>query len=219
VDWLLVGLGNPGPEYALHRHNVGFMALQRIAERHGFGSVKTRFKGMTVEGRIAGQRILALKPTTFMNRSGDAVAEAVQFYKIPPARVIVLYDELDLAPGKVKVKRGGGAAGHNGIRSIDAAISSDFWRVRIGIGHPGHKDLVHGYVLHAFAKADKDWLDPTLDAIADEFGALVEGQSELFMTKVAARLTPQRPAGTKVDRPDGAKAGKADGSKVSKEAN
>jgi PTH1 family peptidyl-tRNA hydrolase len=200
MDWLLVGLGNPGPEYAQHRHNVGFMALQRIAERHGFGSVKTRFKGMTVEGRIAGQKILALKPTTFMNRSGDAVAEAVQFYKIPPARVIVLYDELDLAPGKVKVKRGGGAAGHNGIRSIDAAIGPDFWRVRIGIGHPGHKDLVHGYVLHNFAKADKDWLDPMLDAMAEEFGAMAEGQSELFMTKVAARLTPQRPNGTKVSK-------------------
>ena len=198
MDALLVGLGNPGAEFAQHRHNVGFMALQRIAERHGFGTVKSRFKGMTVEGRIAGKKVLALKPTTFMNRSGDAVAEAVQFYKVPPGRVIVLYDELDLAPGKMKVKLGGGAAGHNGIRSIDGAIGPDFWRVRIGIGHPGHKDLVHGYVLHAFAKADKDWLDPMLDAIADEIGAMIDGQSELFMTKVAARLTPQRPSGTKV---------------------
>jgi PTH1 family peptidyl-tRNA hydrolase len=206
MDALLVGLGNPGPEYAQHRHNVGFMALQRIAERHGFGTVKSRFKGMTVEGRIAGQKVLALKPTTFMNRSGDAVAEAVKFFKIPPARVIVLYDELDLAPGKMKVKLGGGAAGHNGIRSIDGAIGPDFWRVRIGIGHPGHKDLVHNYVLHAFAKADKDWLDPMLDAISDEIGAMLDGQSELFMTKVAARLTPQRPSGTKVAKDGGAKA-------------
>jgi len=174
------------------------MALQRIAERHGFGTAKSRFKGMTVEGRIAGKKVLALKPTTFMNRSGDAVAEAAQFYKVPPGRIIVLYDELDLAPGKMKVKLGGGAAGHNGIRSIDGAIGPDFWRVRIGIGHPGHKDLVHGYVLHAFAKSDKDWLDPMLDAIADEIGAMIDGQSELFMTKVAAKLTPQRPSGTKV---------------------
>ncbi len=174
------------------------MALQRIAERHGFGTAKNRFKGMTVEGRIAGKKILALKPTTFMNRSGDAVAEAAQFYKVPPNRIIVLYDELDIAPGKMKVKLGGGAAGHNGIRSIDGAIGPSFWRVRIGIGHPGHKELVHGYVLHAFAKADKDWLDPMLDAIADEIGLMVDGQGELFMTKVAARLTPQRPSGTKV---------------------
>ncbi len=200
MDAILVGLGNPGPEFAQHRHNVGFMALQRIAERHGFGTAKSRFKGMTVEGRIAGKKILALKPTTFMNRSGDAVAEAAQFYKVPPNRIIVLYDELDIAPGKMKAKLGGGAAGHNGIRSIDGAIGPSFWRVRIGIGHPGHKELVHGYVLHAFAKADKDWLDPMLDAIADEIGLMVDGQGELFMTKVAARLTPQRPSGTKVDK-------------------
>jgi PTH1 family peptidyl-tRNA hydrolase len=198
MDALLVGLGNPGPEFAQHRHNVGFMALQRIAERHGFGTAKSRFKGITVEGRIAGKKILALKPTTFMNRSGDSVAEAAQFYKVPPNRIIVLYDELDIAPGKMKAKLGGGAAGHNGIRSIDGAIGPSFWRVRIGIGHPGHKELVHGYVLHAFAKSDRDWLDPMLDAIADEIGLMVDGQGELFMTKVAARLTPQRPSGTKV---------------------
>jgi PTH1 family peptidyl-tRNA hydrolase len=198
LDAILVGLGNPGPEFAQHRHNVGFMALQRIAERHGFGTAKSRFKGMTVEGRIQGKKILALKPTTFMNRSGDAVAEAAQFYKVPPNRIIVLYDELDIAPGKMKAKLGGGAAGHNGIRSIDGAIGPSFWRVRIGIGHPGHKELVHGYVLHAFAKADKDWLDPMLDAISDEIGLMLDGQGELFMTKVAARLTPQRPSGTKV---------------------
>jgi PTH1 family peptidyl-tRNA hydrolase len=198
MDALLVGLGNPGPEFAQHRHNVGVMALQRIAERHGFGTAKSRFKGITVEGRIAGKKILALKPTTFMNRSGDSVAEAAQFYKVPPNRIIVLYDELDIAPGKMKAKLGGGAAGHNGIRSIDGAIGPSFWRVRIGIGHPGHKELVHGYVLHAFAKSDRDWLDPMLDAIADEIGLMVDGQGELFMTKVAARLTPQRPSGTKV---------------------
>ena len=200
MDALLVGLGNPGPEYALHRHNVGFMALERIASRHGFGSLKSRFKGLTAEGRIGSAKILGLKPTTYMNRSGDAVAEAVQFYKLKPEQVIVLYDELDLAPGKMKVKKGGGSAGHNGIRSIDAAIGPDFWRVRIGIGHPGVKELVHGYVLHGFAKADKEWLDPLLDAMADEFAAMAEGKPELFMTKVAAKLVPQRPAGTKVSK-------------------
>jgi PTH1 family peptidyl-tRNA hydrolase len=132
-----------------------------------------------------------------MNSSGDAVAEAIRFYKLPPERVIVLYDEIDLAPGKLKVKFGGGAAGHNGIRSIDAAIGPDFWRVRIGVGHPGHKDLVHGYVLHAFAKADHDWLDPLLDAVGDEIETMIDGKSELFMTRVAGHLKPQRPNGTK----------------------
>jgi len=196
MDALLVGLGNPGPEYATHRHNAGFMALERIVARQGFGPAKSRFRGMTAEGRMGESKVLALKPTTYMNRSGEAVAEAMQFYKLQPQQVIVLYDELDLAPGKLKVKRGGGAAGHNGIRSIDAAIGPDFWRVRIGIGHPGHKDLVHGYVLHSFAKAERDWLDPLLDAIADEIGVMVEGKSELFMTRVAAKLAPP-----KADRP------------------
>ena len=163
---------------------------------------------MTAEGRIGSSKVLGLKPTTYMNRSGDAVAEALQFYKLQPSQVIVLYDEIDLGPGKLKVKKGGGAAGHNGIRSIDAAIGPDFWRVRIGVGHPGHKELVHGFVLHAFSKADRDWLDPLLDGIADEIGVMVDGKSELFMTRVAARLTPQRPPGTKV----------SPGTKVTKEA-
>ncbi len=193
MDALLVGLGNPGPEYALHRHNVGFMAVERIAARFNFGPARSRFRGLVAEGRVGEAKLLALKPATFMNRSGEAVAEAIQFYKLPPERVIVLYDEIDLAPGKLKVKRGGGAAGHNGIRSIDAAIGPDFWRVRIGVGHPGHKDLVHGYVLHAFAKADRDWLDPLLEAIADEIETMIQGKSELFMTRVAARLAPPRP--------------------------
>jgi PTH1 family peptidyl-tRNA hydrolase len=193
LDALLVGLGNPGPEYALHRHNVGFMALERVASRYSFGSPKSRFRGLTAEGRIGSSKVLGLKPTTYMNRSGDAVAEALQFYKLQPSQVIVLYDEIDLAPGKLKVKKGGGAAGHNGIRSIDAAIGPDFWRVRIGVGHPGHKELVHGFVLHAFPKADRDWLDPLLDGIADEMEVMVEGKSELFMTRVAARLAPPKP--------------------------
>jgi len=198
VDAILVGLGNPGPDYASHRHNVGFMALDRIVARHGFGQPKARFRAIAFEGRIGQAKVLGLRPTTYMNNSGDAVAEAVRFYKLPPERVIVLYDELDLAPGKMRVKLGGGTAGHNGIRSVDAAIGPDFWRVRIGIGHPGHKDLVHGYVLHAFAKSDREWLDPLLDAIADEIGLMIEGQGELFMTRVAAHLKPQRPNGTKL---------------------
>jgi len=190
---LIVGLGNPGPDYAGHRHNVGFMALEAIARRHGFANPKNRFQGIIAEGRIAGRKVLGLKPLTYMNRSGDAVVAAAQFYKVAPSDIIVLYDEIDLAPGKMRVKQGGGAAGHNGIRSIDRAIGPDFWRVRIGVGHPGHKDLVHGYVLHDFAKADRAWLDPLLDGVADEIGALIEGQPELFMTRVAARLTPPKP--------------------------
>jgi len=191
---LLVGLGNPGPEYAGNRHNVGFMALEAIAKRHGFANPKTRFQGITAEGRIAGTKVLGLKPKTYMNRSGDAVAAAVQFYKLAPKDVIVLYDEIDLAPSKIRVKQGGGAAGHNGIRSITGAIGPDFWRVRIGIGHPGNKDAVHGYVLHDFAKVERVWLDPMLDAIAEEIGLVVEGKPELFMTRVAERFAPPRPA-------------------------
>jgi PTH1 family peptidyl-tRNA hydrolase len=190
MDALLVGLGNPGPDYAPHRHNVGFMALDRIAARHNFSAAKSRFRAVTLEGRIGASKVLGIKPTTYMNNSGEAVAEAAQFYKLPPERVIVLYDELDLAPGKMKAKKGGGAAGHNGIRSIDAAIGPDFWRVRIGIGHPGRKEAVLGYVLHAFAKSDRVWLDPMLDAIADDIETMIAGQNELFMTKVAARLNP-----------------------------
>jgi PTH1 family peptidyl-tRNA hydrolase len=201
MDALLVGLGNPGPDYGQHRHNVGFMALDRIAARHGFGAPRPRFRAMAAEGRIGAFKVLGLKPTTFMNSSGDAVAEAVQFYKLPPERVIVVYDELDLAPGKMKVKKGGGAAGHNGIRSIDAAIGPDFWRVRIGIGHPGRKEAVLGYVLHAFAKTDRDWLDPLLDTIADDIETMVAGQGELFMTKVAAHLAPPRPAAKPAPKP------------------
>ena len=189
---LLVGLGNPGAEYAGNRHNVGFMALEAIAKRHGFANPKKRFQGITAEGRIAGRKVLGLKPLTYMNRSGDAVAAAAQFYKVAPADVIVLYDEIDLAPAKIRVKQGGGAAGHNGIRSIDQAIGPDFWRVRIGVGHPGHKDLVHGHVLHDFAKADREWLEPLLDAIADEVDALIDAKPELFMTRVAARIAPPK---------------------------
>ena len=190
---LLVGLGNPGPRYAHNRHNVGFMAVDEIVRRHGFGSWRGRFQGRVAEGRIGGDKLLALEPETYMNESGRAVGEALRFYKLEPEDVIVIYDEIDLKPGKVKVKRGGGAGGHNGIRSIDQHIGRDYWRVRIGVGHPGEKDLVHGHVLNDFAKADQAWLDKLLDAVARELPLLIDGDDKGFMSKVNQVLVPPRP--------------------------
>ena len=190
---LLVGLGNPGPRYADNRHNIGFMALDEIVRRHGFGPWRRRFQGQIAEGRIGGERLLALKPETFMNESGRAVGEAARFYKIAPEDVIVLYDEIDLAPGKLRVKRGGGAGGHNGIRSIDAHLGKDYWRVRLGVGHPGHKDRVHGHVLRDFAKADRDWLQALLDAVARELPRLIAGDDGGFMSRVAFLTAPPEP--------------------------
>ena len=160
---LLVGLGNPGASYAYNRHNIGFMALERIAKSFAFGPWRARFQGHACEGEIEGARVVALKPGTFMNLSGQAVGEISRFYKIEPADVTVLHDELELAAGRLKIKQGGGNAGHNGLKSIDAHIGVDYWRVRLGIGHPGDKNLVSGYVLQDFAKADAVWLDPFLD--------------------------------------------------------
>jgi peptidyl-tRNA hydrolase, PTH1 family len=185
---LIVGLGNPGTQYARHRHNVGFLALDRIADRLRLGGWRKRFQGETVECEIAGHRCILLKPQTFMNESGRAVGEAARFLKIEPDDVIVLHDELDLVPGKLKVKAGGGNAGHNGLRSTSQHIGNEFVRLRIGIGHPGHKDLVHGHVLHDFARQDEAWLDPLLDAIADALPHLVLGDQGRFMTEFA-RLT------------------------------
>jgi peptidyl-tRNA hydrolase, PTH1 family len=185
---LIVGLGNPGGQYARHRHNVGFLALDRIADRQRLGNWRKRFQGETAEGEIAGNRCILLKPLTFMNESGRAIGEAVRFLKIEPDDVIVLHDELDLVPGKLKVKTGGGSAGHNGLRSTTQHIGNEYVRLRIGIGHPGHKDLVHGHVLHDFARVDDVWLDPVLDAIADAVPHLVLGDPGRFMTEVA-RLT------------------------------
>ncbi|KAB2851756.1 MAG: aminoacyl-tRNA hydrolase [Hyphomicrobiaceae bacterium] len=182
---LFVGLGNPGAEYVRHRHNVGFMALQRIADRHGLGPWRKRFHGLACEGMIAGRRAMLLQPQTFMNDSGRSVGEAQRYLKIAEADVVVFHDELDLAPGKIKVKTGGGNAGHNGLRSISAHIGNEYARVRIGIGHPGSKELVHGYVLHDFAKDDAAWLDPLLDAIADAAGRLAGGDEARFLTDVA----------------------------------
>jgi peptidyl-tRNA hydrolase, PTH1 family len=185
---LWAGLGNPGPRYAMHRHNVGYMAVDTIAEVHGFGSVQTRFQGWLQEGRIAGEKVLLLKPATFMNESGRAVAEAMRFYKLEMTALTVFHDELDLAPFKVKVKQGGGTAGHNGLRSIDQHLGPDFRRVRLGIGHPGHKDRVTGYVLGNYAKAELDGLAAMLGAVAAEAEWLAKGDGARFMNDVALRL-------------------------------
>jgi PTH1 family peptidyl-tRNA hydrolase len=185
---LWVGLGNPEPGMAANRHNIGFMALDVIATRHGFSPWRRRFKGVTAEGSIAGTKILALKPLTYMNLSGESVQEAASFYKLPADAIIAFHDELDLAPGKMRVKKGGGAAGHNGLRSMDRMLGTpDYWRVRLGIGHPGHKDRVLGYVLGNFGAEDKPWLIPLLDAVADEAGLLAQGKHPDFMSKVAAQ--------------------------------
>ena len=184
---LWVGLGNPGPAYAGHRHNVGFMAVDRLAEVHSFDPWRARFAGLTADGRIGVDKLLLLKPQTFMNESGQSVRRAVDFFKLTPPDVTVFYDELDLAPGRVKVKTGGGAAGHNGIRSIAAHIGPEFHRVRLGIGHPGHKDRVTGHVLGDFAKTDREWVADMLDAVAGEAGWLANGDPERFMSEVARR--------------------------------
>lgn len=191
--WLLVGLGNPGAEYARQRHNIGFLALDTIAERFHLGPFRQRFKGLVAEGRIDSATVLLLKPQTYMNLSGESVAAAARFYRIEPDRIVVFHDELDLVPGKVRTKLGGGTAGHNGLRSIDAHLGPDFRRVRMGIGHPGHRDLVHGYVLHDFAKADRDWLVKLLDAVADAVPFLLQSDEAGFMNRVALLTQPERP--------------------------
>jgi len=183
-----VGLGNPGPQYALHRHNVGFMVMDTLAEVHGFGPVQKKFQGWVQEGRIGGQKVLLLKPATFMNESGRAVGEALRFYKLGTDALTVFHDELDLAPFKVKVRVGGGLAGHNGLRSIDQHLGPDFRRVRIGIGHPGHKDRVTGHVLGNYAKAEMDDLADMLGGIAAEAEWLAKGDDARFMSDLALRL-------------------------------
>jgi PTH1 family peptidyl-tRNA hydrolase len=182
------GLGNPGAQYALHRHNVGFMAVDAIAEVHDFGPWQKKFRALVSEGRIAGHKILLLKPQTFMNDSGDAVQQALKFYKLDAGALTAVHDELDLAPFKVKVRTGGGLAGHNGLRSIDASLGPDFRRVRIGIGHPGHKDRVTPHVLGNYAKSEMEPLSDLLGAIAAEADWLADGEDVRFMSEVARRL-------------------------------
>ena len=185
---LWVGLGNPGTNYALNRHNVGFMAVDAIAESWRFGPVQKKFQGWLRDGRIGSERVILLKPATFMNESGRAVGEAMRFYKLEMDALTVFHDELDLAPFKVKVKQGGGTAGHNGLRSIDSHLGADFRRVRLGIGHPGHKDRVTGYVLGNYAKAEMDPLADMLGALAAEAEWLAKGDDARFMNDVALRL-------------------------------
>jgi PTH1 family peptidyl-tRNA hydrolase len=187
---LIVGLGNPGSRHARNRHNIGFMAAEAIARRYGFAAPRSRFKGELAEGVIAGERRLLLLPQTFMNLSGEAVLAAMSFYRIAPADIVVIHDELDLRPGKVRVKRGGGNAGHNGLRSIDAMIGPDYWRIRIGIGHPGVKELVHPYVLQNFPQEEaRLWVAPLVEAVAEALPVLLGGAPDAFMSEVA-RLSP-----------------------------
>lgn len=187
---LLVGLGNPGKQYAFNRHNIGFLAVDALAEHYKFSPWRARFQGVAAEGEIAGQKILALKPGTYMNLSGQSVGEAARFYKLAPSDVTVIYDEIELVPGKVKVKQGGGAAGHNGIRSIDEHLGADYWRVRLGVGRPVAKDNVKGHVLENFAKSDMDWLGPLLNAVCEAAPLLVGGDENKFMTRIALAMNP-----------------------------
>jgi PTH1 family peptidyl-tRNA hydrolase len=188
---LWVGLGNPEPGMARNRHNIGVMALDVIAIRHGFSPWRRRFKGLTAEGTVGNEKILALKPLTYMNASGEAVQAASAFYKLPPDAITAFHDELDLAPGKMRAKFGGGTAGHNGLRSLDRQLgTAEFWRVRMGIGHPGSKDRVLPYVLGDFSKDEVVWLIPFLDAIADAAPLLASGKAPDFMTRVALLTQP-----------------------------
>ena len=190
---LLVGLGNPGPGYANNRHNVGFMAVDEIVRRHDFGAWRRRFQSDLSEGRIGDAKVLAQKPLAYMNRSGLPVAAALKYYKLQVEAVIVIHDELDLVPGKLRVKTGGGAGGHNGLRDLDRHIGQDYRRVRIGIGHPGDKDLVEGYVLHDVPKADLPDIETVIEAVAEAFPLLAEGADDAFMSKVALRVNPPKP--------------------------
>ncbi|MEL6799149.1 MAG: aminoacyl-tRNA hydrolase [Pseudomonadota bacterium] len=189
---LFVGLGNPGAKYAQNRHNVGFMALDQIAGDHEFGPWRSKFQGQMAEGRLGPEKVVLLKPETFMNLSGQSVGEAMRFFKLTPADITVFHDEIDLAPGKLRVKAGGGHAGHNGLRSLHAHIGDAYQRIRIGVGHPGHKDAVPAYVLRDFAKADQGWLDDMLRGIGDGAEALAAGDTGGFQNAVALRVAPPR---------------------------
>jgi PTH1 family peptidyl-tRNA hydrolase len=201
---LFVGLGNPGAKYANNRHNIGFMAVDRIAADHGFGPWRSKFQGELSEGRLGSEKVMLLKPGTFMNLSGQSVGAAMRFLKIDPADVVVFHDELDLAPGKVRWKSGGGHAGHNGLRSLHQHVGEGYGRVRLGIGHPGHKDRVAAWVLNDFAKADRDWIDDVLSGLSDGAVALAEGDTTRFMNAVSLKTAPPR-SSTGTPAPDKAK--------------
>jgi len=189
---LIVGLGNPGGKYAQNRHNIGFMAVDSIAADHGFTPWKSKFQGQIADGRLGSEKVVLLKPETFMNLSGQSVGEAMRFYKLTPADIIVLHDEIDLAPAKVRFKTGGGHAGHNGLRSIHGHIGDAYHRVRLGVGHPGHKDAVPGYVLRDFPKADQGWLDDVIRGVSDGAAYLADGDSGKFLNAVSLRANPPR---------------------------
>lgn len=206
---LWVGLGNPGAKYAANRHNIGFMAMDRIAADHGFGPWRARFRGEMAEGRFGSARVMLLKPQTFMNLSGESVAEALRFFKLETDALTVFHDELDLAPGRIKFKQGGGHAGHNGLRSIHQHLGPDYARIRMGIGHPGDKKLVSNYVLHDFAKADEGWLDDMMRGICDGAPKLAAGDPPGFMNAVALSMGPPKaekkpPRDNPATRPTGA---------------
>ncbi len=213
---LIAGLGNPGRRYAGHRHNIGFMAVDEIHRRHRLSPWRARFEGETSEGTLDGEKVLLLKPATYMNESGRSLSQAMRFYKLKPGEVVVIYDELDLPPGKLRMKRGGSSAGHKGLRSIEAHIGSDFRRMRLGIGHPGAKELVNGYVLHDFAKADREWIDPLLVAVAEHTPLLAKDDDANFMNRVhlattheeeqpdePAEASPRQDRGAHTERPLG----------------
>jgi PTH1 family peptidyl-tRNA hydrolase len=189
--YLIVGLGNPGPKYAGHRHNIGFRIADEIVRRYNLSSWRKRFHGEISEGVMGGEKVMVLKPMTFMNDSGLSVGAAIRYFDLDPSKVIVIHDELDLAPGKVRVKLGGGTAGHNGLKSLGAHIGPHFVRVRIGIGHPGDRNLVHPHVLSDFAKAERIWVEPMIDAVAEYMPLLVQGQDGSFQNKVHLALNPQ----------------------------
>ena len=196
---LLVGLGNPGPGHAGDRHNIGYMAADAIVRRHGFGPYRAKFKGVIADGAIADEKVAVLKPETYMNLSGESVLAAAQFYKLAPEQVIVIHDEIDLAFGKLRVKQGGGSGGHNGLRSIDAHIGDGYWRIRIGVGHPGHADLTRAYVLQDFAKEDRPLMSQLVVAAVEALPLLLAGDANGYMNKVVVAVAPPKPKAKRDD--------------------
>ncbi len=207
---ILAGLGNPGSQYERNRHNIGFMAVDEIHRRHSFSPWSKKFKALIAEGTLGSEKVLLIKPQTFMNLSGESVGEAMRFYKLGPENIVAIYDELDLVPGKARIKTGGGHGGHNGIKSLDAHCGLGYRRLRLGIGHPGDKSRVHGYVLGDFAKSDAEWLEPLLEALADNADMLVKGEDSQLMNKLAlatgGKADDEKPA---AQQPKASKAGKS----------